>query len=281
VDITLSAIDNQNGSGIKEIHYQINSNPEIVINGIQGNLNVGTQGVSLLTYWAVDQAGNKEASHTLEVKIDLTSPVLIMPVLVLSYSFNSSVPFNFSATDTFSGIASEIATLNGSPIVSGANVALIKLGTNTFTFTATDYAGNTTIQSLSFEVTDIVYRANSSGTSSYFSEAGLNAYATFGVDRSLGNSTLTGSLTFNSSKYRRKIVITGVTSLEVTGKTAVFKGICTMNGIAGYSFTVTAVDNATPGSGADTFSITVTGPSGFNYTASGTIVSGDYLVLQQ
>ena len=38
-----------------------------------------------------------------------------------------------------------------------------------------------------------------------------------------------------------------------------------MNGAGSYSFTANVGDNATPGSGVDTFSITVTGPNGFNY----------------
>ena len=120
--------------------------------------------------------------------------------------------------------------------------------------------------------------ANSNGASSYFSEGGYNAYATFDV-KSL-SSTPSGSLAFTSSKTRRKVVATGITSLSVTGKTAVVTGPCTLNGTAGYSFSATVGDNATPGSRADTFNITVTGPNSFNYKASGTIISGDYIVSQ-
>ena len=120
--------------------------------------------------------------------------------------------------------------------------------------------------------------ANSNGASSYFSEGGYNAYATFDV-KSL-SSTPSGNLAFTSSKTRRKVVATGIASLSVTGKTAVVTGSCTLNGTAGYSFSATVGDNATPGSRADTFNITVTGPNSFNYKASGTIISGDYIVSQ-
>lgn len=135
---------------------------------------------------------------------------------------------------------------------------------------------------IAFDVTPPILtpRAHSNGSSSYFSEGGYNAYATFDVKYEAGASTPSGPLTFSSSKTRRKIASTGIASLSVTGKTAVITGPCTLNGVAGYSFTATVGDNATPGAGADTFAITVTGPSGFTYTASGTIKSGDYTVSQ-
>ncbi len=127
-------------------------------------------------------------------------------------------------------------------------------------------------------ITAIQPKATSNGSSSYFSENGYNAYATFDVRYQTGAVAPSGSLTFTSSRYRRKIVSTGIDSFIVTGNTATFSGPCTMNGIAGYNYTVTVVDNGTPGSGADTFSIRVTGPNSLNYNASGTIASGDYTI---
>lgn len=127
-------------------------------------------------------------------------------------------------------------------------------------------------------VTVIQPKANSNGASSYFKEGGYNAYAIFDVKYQSGSTAPSGSLTFTSSKTRRKVVSTGIASLTVTGKTAVITGPCTLNGVSGYNFTATVVDNAIPGAGSDTFAITVTGPNGFNYMASGTIISGDYTV---
>lgn len=60
--------------------------------------------------------------------------------------------FNFSATDVLSGIVSISATLNGGPVTNGDSVTLTKPGTNTFTLTATDMAGNTSTQTTTFEV---------------------------------------------------------------------------------------------------------------------------------
>lgn len=167
------------------------------------------------------------------------------------------------------------------------NASLTGVSTSSAAFTP-DLTGSYVIQLTVSDGQDVVTdnmaitviqpKANSNGSSSYFSEGGYNAYATFDVKYSTGSANPSGSLTFTSTKTRRKIVSTGITSLTVTGKSAVIKGPCTLNGISGYSFTATVGDNATPGAGSDTFAITVTGPNGFNYTASGTIVSGEYVV---
>lgn len=124
-------------------------------------------------------------------------------------------------------------------------------------------------------------RAHSNLSASAFSEAGYKAYATFDVQHELSASAPSGTLTFTSSKTRRKVVSTGISSLVVSGATAVITGSCTLNGVGGYSYTATVGDQATPGAGEDTFAITITGPNGFSYTVSGTISSGNYTVSGQ
>ena len=75
-----------------------------------------------------------------------------MPALAASYTYNASLTLAFGATDALSGFASSQATLNGSPIISGTTVTLNHPGTNTFTLTATDVAGNTATQTATFSV---------------------------------------------------------------------------------------------------------------------------------
>jgi hypothetical protein len=137
---------------VKEIHYTIAGSPTVIVPGGSANVNFTTEGIFSLTYFAVDNAGNIEAPHNLTVKIDLTPPVLTMPTLASSYLLNSKLTLNFSATDALSGLASMQGTLNGAPVTSGSTVTLTKLATNTFTLTATDYAGNRTTQTVTFAV---------------------------------------------------------------------------------------------------------------------------------
>jgi len=100
---------------------------------------------------AVANVDDKSVSVLLN-QTDITPPVLTMPVLNPSYLLNSAVEFDFSATDSQSGVATISATLNGAPITSGTTVVLNHLGTNTFTLTATDNNLNTATQTATFTV---------------------------------------------------------------------------------------------------------------------------------
>jgi hypothetical protein len=59
----------------------------------------------------------------------------------------------FSATDSASGVASLSATLNGAPVSNGQIVTLTKPGLNTLSVTATDAAGNSSTETVTFSVT--------------------------------------------------------------------------------------------------------------------------------
>jgi VCBS repeat protein len=105
----------------------------------------------VVTGTVVDRAGNSATvSHT--VNLDKTPPGLTMPVLASSYVYNASLTLTFGSADALSGIATSQATFNGSAIQSGATFTLNHPGTNTFTLTATDVAGNTSTRTLTFSV---------------------------------------------------------------------------------------------------------------------------------
>ena len=204
-------------------------------------------------------------------------------VVQASSSSVASVALDASASSDPDGDALSFNWSGPFGLLTGARITpTLPIGIHSLTLTVNDGKGG--ISSDTVEITvnapANTAQAHSNGSSSYFSEGGYNAYATFNVKLESGASTPSGPLTFSSSKTRRKIASTGITSLSATGKTAMITGPCTLNGVAGYSFTAAVGDNATPGTGADTFAIAVTGPNGFTYTASGTIKSGDYTVSQ-
>lgn len=228
VTLTLSATDNPGGSGVKSIHYTIGNNPPVTISSSSTTLTFSNEGIFPVTYYADDNAGNVEKTHSLTIQIDLTPPtitsaqsppangagwnnsnvtvtftcadalsgvasctipvvvsteganqtitgtaadlagnsaqtsrtinldetppVLTMPNLASSYLYNSSLTLNFSAADPLSGVASTQATFNGKPVTNGTTFVLNQPGTNTFTLTSTDVAGNTTTQTATFSV---------------------------------------------------------------------------------------------------------------------------------
>jgi hypothetical protein len=105
----------------------------------------------IVTGTAVDRAGNS-ATVSRTINLDKTPPVLTMPVLASSYVYNASLTLAFSSADPLSGIATSQATFNGSPVQSGTTFTLNHPGTNTFTLTATDVAGNTSTRTVTFSV---------------------------------------------------------------------------------------------------------------------------------
>src|SRR5260370_5774502 len=70
VSVALNATDNAGGSGVKEIHYTIAANPEVVVAGASTTLNFSAEGTYSIAFHAVDNAGNAEAAQSLSVQTD-------------------------------------------------------------------------------------------------------------------------------------------------------------------------------------------------------------------
>jgi len=109
--------------------------------------------------------------------------------------------------------------------------------------------------------------------------AGLTAKFGFVAQNTPANTSLSyhddgalgGSIDVHSVNTSMPTVIFTSTS---TGTCAQFSGAAKVNQQLGYMYTVKACDNGEPGTGKDTFSISVTGPM-FLYTNSGTLTGGD------
>jgi hypothetical protein len=146
VAVTLSSTDSEpNGSGVKEIHYTIGSNPQVVVPGASALVNFTTEGIFTLSYFGVDNAGNVESAHTLTVQIDLTPPTITSsqspPANAAGWN-NSNVAVTFTCGDNLSGVASCIGTASGAP--SGDPITITSEGAGqVVTGTAIDNAGNT------------------------------------------------------------------------------------------------------------------------------------------
>lgn len=134
-----------------------------------------------LHYYAQDCAGTQElqfalnslvippswytAFYTYPINLDTAAPTVSSIALTPaggSYTFGQPVTASFSCSDTESGLQScggtTFTLTNGAgPLTSGALTAAVPTsalgGTNTFTVTATDFAGNTSSQSVTYTVT--------------------------------------------------------------------------------------------------------------------------------
>jgi hypothetical protein len=96
-------------------------------------------------------------------------------------------------------------------------------------------------------------------------------FATFGFNAGLRNGSPEGQLQYTDHGNDLDFHGTAVTSFKVdpnNSNCVTFSGTGRLNGVDGYSFTVTACDNADPGAGHDTFKITITGPNAFSYSST-------------
>ena len=91
VTVSLTSADNLGGSGVKNIHYTINSGSEVIVANTSANFTLTGEGTFNITYYATDNAGNQEASHSLIIKIDRTAPVVTITYPVIGTFYQSSV----------------------------------------------------------------------------------------------------------------------------------------------------------------------------------------------
>src|SRR5439155_19470243 len=71
--VSLAAVDS-GAAGVEEIHYQLGGGPELTVAGDQATFPVTEEGATIVTFFAVDNAGNREGAKSCEVKIDSRAP---------------------------------------------------------------------------------------------------------------------------------------------------------------------------------------------------------------
>lgn len=137
--VTLTAVDNQGGSGVKQISYTLTGAQTggSTVAASTASVAISTEGTTTLTYFSTDNAGNAEAPKTLTVMLDKTGPAVtatVTPAPDASGWNTVPVTVTFTGADTISGIASctPPVTLNNN----GAGQVA--------TGTCTDKAGNST-----------------------------------------------------------------------------------------------------------------------------------------
>jgi hypothetical protein len=77
VTVTLNATDNAGGSGVKSITFSATGAQTIAQTTVAGStatVTITAEGVTTLSFFATDKAGNTEAAKSLVVKIDKTAP---------------------------------------------------------------------------------------------------------------------------------------------------------------------------------------------------------------
>jgi hypothetical protein len=119
VEVTLSAKDNPGGI-VKQIEYSLSgaqSSATQIVAGDTAVINVVTEGLTTVHYFATDVAGNSEASKSLTIKIDKTQPVISgMPAAGCTLwppNHNLVQVGAVTAADALSGLAAGSLTVTG------------------------------------------------------------------------------------------------------------------------------------------------------------------------
>jgi large repetitive protein len=145
VAVELTATDDL--SGVAGTFYSINGSEFV-----EGTtFTVTEEGVNVVTFYSVDNAGNVEEVKTVEVKIDQTAPTISLEVegeQVLGSTFT----LDYLAADNLSGIAVEEVTLNGKTYQKGDQITITEPGITKLVVTVTDAAGWTTTVEKDFSV---------------------------------------------------------------------------------------------------------------------------------
>jgi large repetitive protein len=134
VTVNLTATDDL--SGVAKSYYSIDGSAYI-----EGNkFTISTEGITQVSFYSVDNAGNKEAAKIEEVMIDNTAPVTKSDI---TDQWNSdAVKVDLTATDNLSGVAKTYYSINGSEYLEGNSFTVTGEGVIQVSFYSVDNAGN-------------------------------------------------------------------------------------------------------------------------------------------
>jgi hypothetical protein len=231
VNITLTSTDNAGGSGVKEIHYTIGTNPQVIVPGASAAINLTSEGIFPISYYGVDNAGNVEGTHSLTVKIDKTPPTLgfggATPAPNAAGWNNTNVSVPFTNADNLSGVASTnpatsplVLTAEGTAVTGIVTVTDVAGNSATFTSPAfkidktpptlnmpslsatytykttitPTFSANDALSGIASSVGTLNGNAVTSGTSITLSKPGLNTFTLTASD--VAGNTVTQSATF-------------------------------------------------------------------------------------
>jgi YVTN family beta-propeller protein len=152
VQVTLSATDE---SGVAHISYSATGANPIAATQIEGagaTIVFTNEGATTLTYGSTDTAGNVETPQTLLLRIDKTGPTVTFSGNAGTYTVDQMILITCTASDPLSNISSTSCPA----VVSGPATNFVGTTATTSTTvaaTATDRAGNSTVETTTFTVT--------------------------------------------------------------------------------------------------------------------------------
>ncbi len=135
-DVTVQLTATDNLIGVDKTYYSINDSE--FLEGT--SFTVSEEGVTNVSFYSVDKAGNIEEAQTIEVKIDKTAPETNSNVMD-SWS-KEDFTVELTVTDNLSGVDKTYYSVNGSEYVEGTSFTISEDGIHEVSFYSVDKAGN-------------------------------------------------------------------------------------------------------------------------------------------
>jgi len=144
VIVRLNSADNPGGTGVNQVTYSISgaqTAPNTTVTGSSASFTIATEGISTISFFATDNAGNVESAHMLTIQLDKTPPAFatfpasltVPPASPAGTVVTYTLP---TATDALSGVSTAGVSCVPAP------GSTFPLGTTTVTCNVADNAGN-------------------------------------------------------------------------------------------------------------------------------------------
>jgi len=155
VQVSLSAEDSANGSGLDKIEYSVDNG--LIWQIYDQAILIHNDGKSNILYRAIDKAGNQADNKEIAIQIDQTPPTLemIAPLADDEYDHAENLEILYNSIDSTSGlnISDTKMQIDGQDIsTTSMDLFSYRLGSHQLTIEAVDLAGNQTTITISFSV---------------------------------------------------------------------------------------------------------------------------------
>jgi hypothetical protein len=215
ITVNLTSADNVGGSGVKAIHYKLSgaTQDDQTVSANTVSLAITNEGITTLTCYSIDNAGNQEAEQSLKLKLDKTPPVITAsasPQPISNGWNNTDVTVTFSASDNLSGIKSVTNPVTVSTEGASQNI----------TGEATDLAGNkaTASATVSIDKTPPTITASTSPRPNLYGWNNTDVTVTFSASDSLsGVKSVTSPVSVTTEGAEQKV---SGEAIDLAGNTA-------------------------------------------------------------
>lgn len=154
--VTLTLTANDDSSGVRSILYSVNGGGEITVNGDNVAAVFSSAGSYVISYRAVDYAGNESVANTISFSIDPDAPEVSVSGVTDGSSYTAPVTALITAVDNGSGMDFVAYSVDGGSevVVTGsqASVNVSAVGNHVIQYRAVDQAGNERTGSVSFTI---------------------------------------------------------------------------------------------------------------------------------